>query len=248
MITIKSQHEIELMRQAGHIVALVHEKMHDIIKPGVTTRQLDEIAREIILSNDAKPSFLGYGGFPASICASPNEVLVHGFPSDEPLKDGDIISIDVGAEYKGYHGDSAWTYAVGKISDEDAKLMEVTKDSLFKALEIVKPGIHLSDISNTIQTYVEAFGFSVPIEYTGHGIGSHLHEDPPIPNYGKPGRGPIIKEGMAMAIEPMVNAGKRNTRTLRDGWTVETVDRKKTAHYEHTIIVTADGYEILTKL
>lgn len=248
MITIKSQHEIELMRQAGHIVALVHEKMHDIIKPGVTTRQLDEIAREIILSNDAKPSFLGYGGFPASICASPNEVLVHGFPSDEPLKDGDIISIDVGAEYKGYHGDSAWTYAVGKISDEDAKLMEVTKDSLFKALEIVKPGIHLSDISNTIQTYVEAHGFSVPIEYTGHGIGSHLHEDPPIPNYGKPGRGPIIKEGMAMAIEPMVNAGKRNTRTLRDGWTVETVDRKKTAHYEHTIIVTADGYEILTKL
>ncbi|WP_423363716.1 type I methionyl aminopeptidase [Mycoplasma sp. P36-A1] len=248
MITIKSKREIELMAHAGHIVALVHQKMNDIIKPGMTTRELDTIARNIILENDAKPSFLGYGGFPASVCASVNQVLVHGFPDDKPLVEGDIVTIDVGAEYKGYHGDSAWTYAVGEVSQEDRQLMDVTKESLFQALSIVKPGIHLSDISNTVQTYVESFGFSVPIEYTGHGIGTHLHEDPAIPNYGKAGRGPILKEGMALAIEPMVNAGKRNTKTLRDGWTVETVDHKKTAHYEHTIIVTADGYEILTKL
>ncbi|MDF9867542.1 methionyl aminopeptidase [Bacilli bacterium PM5-3] len=248
MIIIKSKREIELMREAGRIVGLVHEKMAELIKPGITTNELNKIAEEIIISNGATPSFKGYGGFPAAVCASTNQVLVHGFPNDKPLKEGDIVTIDVGACYHGYHGDSGWTYAVGKISEESQKLMDVTKQSLYNALEIVKPGVHLSDISSTIQEYVESFGYSVPIEYTGHGIGSNLHEDPPIPNYGKPGRGPILKEGMALAIEPMVNQGTRYTKTLSDGWTVETIDQKNTAHYEHTIVVTADGYEILTKL
>ena len=248
MITIKSQREIDLMRQAGHIVALVHQKMSDIIKPGVTTKHLDDVARKVIKDNGATPSFLGYGGFPAAICASANEVLVHGFPSDKPLVEGDIISIDVGANYQGYHGDSAWTYAVGKISEENQKLLDVTRESLFKGLDLVKPGIHLSDVSNAIQTYVESFGYSVPIEFTGHGIGSSLHEDPMIPNYGKPGRGPVLKEGMTLAIEPMVNIGERHMKILSDGWTAVTRDGQFCAHFEHTIVVTTDGYEILTKL
>jgi len=248
MITIKSQREIDLMRQAGHIVALVHQKMSDIIKPGVTTKHLDDVARKVIKDNGATPSFLGYGGFPAAICASANEVLVHGFPSDKPLVEGDIISIDVGANYQGYHGDSAWTYAVGKISEENQKLLDVTRESLFKGLDLVKPGIHLSDVSNAIQTYVESFGYSVPIEFTGHGIGSSLHEDPIIPNYGKPGRGPVLKEGMTLAIEPMVNIGERHMKILSDGWTAVTRDGQFCAHFEHTIVVTTDGYEILTKL
>jgi methionyl aminopeptidase len=248
MITIKSAREIELMRQAGHIVALVHERMSDIIKPGVTTKYLDQVAKEIIESNGATPSFLGYGGFPASICASANEVLVHGFPSDKPLQEGDIISIDVGAKYKGYHGDSAWTYAVGKISEENQKLLDVTRDSLMNALDLIKPGIHLSDISNAIQIYAESFGYSVPIDFTGHGIGSNLHEDPMIPNYGIAGRGPILKAGMTLAIEPMVNMGSNKMKVLSDGWTAVTVDGQNTAHFEHTIVVTTDGYEILTKL
>ena len=248
MIIIKSQREIELMREAGRIVALVHEKMAEVVKPGITTRELNEIAEEIILSNGATPSFKGYGGFPAAICASPNQVLIHGFPNDKPLKNGDVISIDVGACYHGYHGDSAWTYAVGDVSKENQQLMEVTKQALYNALAIVKPGIHLSDISNTIQEYVESYGYSLPIEFTGHGIGSNLHEDPPVPNYGKAGRGPILKEGMAIAIEPMVNMGTRHTKTLSDGWTVETIDQKNTAHYEHTIVITADGHEIMTTL
>ena len=248
MISIKSPREIELMRKAGRIVALVHERMAEVIKPGITTKELNQIAEEIILDNGATPSFKGYGGFPAAICASPNEILIHGFPNDIPLKDGDVISIDVGACYQGYHGDSAWTYAVGKPDEKVQQLMSVTKQSLFNALAIVKPGIHLSDISHTIQEYVESYGYSVPIEYTGHGIGSSLHEDPPVPNYGQPGRGPVLKEGMAIAIEPMVNMGTRYTKTLSDGWTVETNDKKPTAHYEHTIVITADGYEILTKL
>lgn len=248
MISIKSNREIELMREAGRIVALVHDEMAKQIKPGVTTKQLDKIAEKIIRENGATPSFKGYHGFPSAICASTNQVLVHGFPSNKPLKNGDIISVDVGACYKGYHGDSAWTYVVGETSEENQKLMEVTKQSLFNALELVKPGVHLSDISHEIQKYVESYGYSVPIEYTGHGIGSSLHEDPAIPNYGKPGHGPILKEGMTLAIEPMVNKGRRETKTLNDGWTVETIDQQNTAHYEHTIVVTADGYEILTKL
>lgn len=248
MIIRKSEREIELMKEAGRIVALVHERMALEVKPGVTTKQLNKIAEDIIIKHGATPSFKGYGGFPAAVCASVNQVLIHGFPDNKPLKDGDIVTLDVGACYKGYHGDSGWTYAVGNISDEAKQLMEVTKESLFRGLEIVKPGVHLSDVSHAIQEYVESYGYSVPIEYTGHGIGSDLHEDPAIPNYGRPGRGPILKEGMTLAIEPMVNLGERYTKTLSDGWTVETIDQKITAHYEHTIVVTTDGYEILTKL
>ncbi len=248
MINIKSPREIELMKEAGRIVALVHQRMAEEVKVGTTTNKLNEIAEKIIVENDAYPSFKGYGGFPAAICASVNDVLIHGFPDNKPLKEGDILSIDVGACYKGYHGDSAWTYQVGKISDEDKKLLEVTEQSLFQGLSKVKAGVHLSDVSHAIQEYVESYGYSVPIEYTGHGIGSKLHEDPPVPNYGIPGRGPILKEGMCIAVEPMVNMGSRNTKTLSDGWTVKTVDGKKTAHFEHTIVVTEDGYEITTKL
>lgn len=248
MIIVKSPREIELMREAGRIVALAHEKMAEVIKPGITTKELDTMAEKIIADNGATPSFKGYGGFPAAVCASVNQQLIHGFPNNKPLKDGDLVSIDVGACYHGYHGDSAWTYAVGNVSEETKQLMDVTKQSLYNALAIVKPGIHLSDISHTIQEYVESYGYSVPIEFTGHGVGSSLHEDPPIPNYGKPGRGPILKEGMCLAIEPMVQMGTRHVKTLSDGWTVESIDQKNTAHYEHTIVVTADGYEILTKL
>ncbi|MEG0685702.1 MAG: type I methionyl aminopeptidase [Erysipelotrichales bacterium] len=248
MIIRKSQREIEIMREAGRIVALVHDRIKEMMKPGVTTNQINKVAEEIITSHDATPSFKGYGGFPSAVCASVNEVLVHGFPDNKPLKDGDVVTIDVGACYKGYHGDSGWTYTIGEVSKETQQLLDVTKQSLFNALEIIKPGIHLSDISNTIETYVESYGYGIPREYTGHGIGSNLHEDPSIPNFGKAGRGPILKEGMTIAIEPMVTQGKRQTRTLSDGWTVETVDKKITAHYEHTIVITANGYEILTQL
>lgn len=248
MIIYKSQREIELMKEAGRIVALVHQKMAEVIKPGVTTNQLDKIAYDIISSNNATPSFKGYGGFPATICASLNEVVVHGFPSDLPLVNGDIISIDVGACYKGYHGDSAWTYAVGEITTDAQQLLDVSEQSLLNALELVKPGIYLSDISNAIQVYAESYGYSLPIEFTGHGIGRDLHEDPPVPNYGLPGRGPLLKEGMTIAIEPMVNAGTRKVKVLSDGWTAVTIDSKLSAHFEHTIVVTANGYEILTKL
>lgn len=248
MITIKSPREIALMKEAGRIVALVHERMAQEVKVGMTTKKLNEIAEKIIIENGATPSFKGYGGFPAAVCASVNDVLIHGFPDNKPLKDGDVVSIDVGACYKGYHGDSAWTYIAGNVKESDKQLLEVTENALFKGLDVIKPGVHLSDVSHAIQEYVESYGYSVPIEYTGHGIGSNLHEDPPVPNYGKPGRGPILKEGMCIAVEPMVNEGTRNTKTLSDGWTVKTTDGKNTAHFEHTIVVTADGYEILTKL
>lgn len=248
MISIKSPREIELMKEAGRIVALVHQEMAKSVKVGTTTNKLNKIAEKIIVDNDAYPSFKGYGGFPAAICASTNDVLIHGFPNDVPLKEGDIVSIDVGARYKGYHGDSAWTYRVGEISQEDKQLLEVTEQALFEGLSKVKDGVHLSDVSHAIQEYVESYGYSVPIEYTGHGIGSNLHEDPPVPNYGVGGRGPILKEGMCIAIEPMVNMGSRYTKTLSDGWTVKTLDGKNTAHFEHTIVVTKDGYEITTKL
>lgn len=248
MIIQKSKAELELMREAGRIVALTHQELAKWIRPGVTTKELDQIADRLIRSMDAIPSFKGYGGFPGSICASVNEELVHGIPGSRVLQEGDIISIDIGANYKGYHGDSAWTYAVGEVSEEAKRLMEVTEQSLYKGLEQAAPGARLSDISHAIQTLVEAAGFSIVREYVGHGIGKNLHEDPPIPNYGPPGRGPRLQPGMALAIEPMVNAGERYVRTLEDKWTVVTVDRSLCAHYEHTIAITEDGYEILTKL
>lgn len=248
MIITKTQREVEIMREAGRIVAITHEELRKHIKPGITTQELDAIAEEVILKHGATPSFKGYGGFPGSICASVNEELVHGIPGKKVLKDGDIISIDIGAYYKGYHGDSAWSYQVGTISEDTKQLLVVTEQSLYKGLEMAKPGNKLSDISHAIQQYVENHGYSIVEDFVGHGIGQKLHEDPPIPNYGLPGQGPILKKGMTLAIEPMVNQGKKQIRILPDNWTVITADKKLCAHYEHTIVITDDGYEILTQL
>ncbi len=248
MITIKTNEDLKKMREAGRIVALTHEELKKHIVPGITTKELDSIAEKFIRKQGATPSFKGLYGFPASVCISVNEVLVHGFPSNYVLKEGDIISIDIGACYKGFHGDSAWTYPVGKISSEAQKLLEVTETSLYKGLEMAKAGNRVTDISHAIQSYVESFGYSVPRDYTGHGIGREVHEDPIVPNFGVPNRGPLLKKGMAIAVEPMVNMGKKETKVLNDDWTVVTCDGKLCAHFEHTIAITEDGYEIFTKL
>lgn len=247
MIICKTPRELEIMREAGRIVALTHQELKKHIEPGITTRELDVIADKFIRKHDAIPSFKGYNGFRGSICASVNDELVHGIPGDRVLNDGDIISIDIGAKYNCYHGDSAWTYAVGQIDEESERLMDVTEESLYKGLEEAKPGERLSNISHAIQTYAESNGFSIVREYVGHGIGQDLHEDPQIPHYGPPNRGPRLKPGMVLAIEPMVNAGSRYVKTLSDNWTVVTVDGKRCAHFEHTIAITESGYEILTK-
>ncbi|GLI10359.1 methionine aminopeptidase 1 [Paenibacillus tyrfis] len=246
MIICKSAAELELMREAGRIVAETHRVLRQAIQPDITTKQLDQIAEDFIRSQGAIPSFKGYNGFPGSICASVNDELVHGIPSQRKLKDGDIISIDIGAEYKGYHGDSAWTYGVGEISDTARKLLEVTERSLYAGLAEAKPDARLYTISHAIQKVIEDEGFSVVREYVGHGIGTKLHEEPQIPNYGIPGRGPRLKPGMVLAIEPMVNVGESYVKTLADNWTVVTVDGTLCAHFEHTIAITPDGYEIFT--
>jgi methionyl aminopeptidase len=248
MIICKTPREIEIMREAGKIVALTHQELEKHIRPGITTKELDAIAEAVIRKHGAIPSFKGYNGFPGSICASVNEELVHGIPGDRVLKEGDIISIDVGAQYNGYHADSAWTYPVGEIAEETKKLLEVTEKSLYIGLEEAKPGARLSNISHAIQTYVESHHFSIVREYVGHGIGQDLHEDPQIPHYGPPNKGPLLKPGMTLCIEPMVNAGSRYVKTLADNWTVVTVDGKMCAHFEHTIAITENGYEILTTL
>ncbi|MGF9915717.1 type I methionyl aminopeptidase [Paenibacillus ehimensis] len=246
MIICKSAAELELMREAGRIVAETHRVLRQAIQPDITTKQLDQIAEDFIRSQGAIPSFKGYNGFPGSICASVNDELVHGIPSQRKLKNGDIISIDIGAEYKGYHGDSAWTYGVGEISETARKLLEVTERSLYAGLAEAKPDARLYTISHAIQKVIEDEGFSVVREYVGHGIGTKLHEEPQIPNYGIPGRGPRLKPGMVLAIEPMVNVGERYVKTLEDNWTVVTVDGTLCAHFEHTIAITPDGYEIFT--
>ncbi len=249
MVTIKSNREIELMREAGRIVALAHKAVKEKIKPGVSTMELDKIAYDVIVSNGAIPSFKDYNGFPASICASINEVVVHGIPKDNMiLKDGDIISVDIGAEYNGYHGDSAWTYECGNVDVKSKKLMEVTEESLFKGLDFAKPGNHLSDISHAIGEYATSHGYGVVEQFTGHGIGKNLHEDPAILNYGPSGKGIILKPGMTLAIEPMINQGSKKVKILKDNWTVVTVDKKRSAHFEHTILITNEGYELLTVL
>lgn len=247
MIICKTDSELKLMREAGRIVAETHKTLKKAIEPGITTRELDAIAEAFIRSQDAIPSFKGLYGFPASICASINEQLVHGIPSDRKLNEGDIISIDIGAQYRGYHGDSAWTYPVGNVSDTAKKLLEVSERSLYTGLEEAKSGVRLYAISHAIQKCIEAEGFSVVREYAGHGIGKQLHEEPQIPNYGLPNHGPRLKTGMVLAVEPMVNAGQRYVKTLQDNWTVVTVDGSLCAHFEHTIAITDDGCEILTK-
>ncbi|WP_026688603.1 type I methionyl aminopeptidase [Alteribacter aurantiacus] len=247
MIIGKTERELDIMRVAGRIVALTHQELKKHIQPGITTKELDNIADKFIRQHDAIPSFKGYNGFTGSICASVNEELVHGIPGNRVLNEGDIISIDIGAKYNGYHGDSAWTYPVGTISEQDQKLLDVTEASLFKGLEEAKPKERLSNISHAIQTYAESHGFSVVREYVGHGVGQDLHEDPQIPHFGPPGKGPRLKPGMVLAIEPMINAGSRHVKTLSDNWTVVTTDGKRCAHFEHTIAIVETGYEILTK-
>lgn len=247
MISLKSSREIELMDRAGTVVALVHKRLKEEIKPGMTTKHIDQICEEVIRENGCTPSFKGLYGFPGSVCTSVNEVLVHGIPGSQILKNGDIISVDVGACYKGYHGDSAWTFLVGDVDEKARDLCRVTEEALYRGLEQVRPGNRIGDISWAIQSYVEAHGYSCPIEYTGHGIGKSVHEDPYVPNVGKPHTGPILKRGMCIAIEPMVFMGKPHCHTLDDDWGVVANDHSLSAHYEHTIAITADGYKILTK-
>lgn len=254
MILIKSPKEIEYMRESGRIVALALNEMEKAIKPGITTKELDTIATTVLKHEGAIPSFKGQEGFegskpyPATICASVNNQIIHGIPDNYALKDGDIISIDMGALKNGYHGDAARTFAVGNISDEARKLIDVTKQSFFEGIKNAVAGNRVSDISHAVQTYAESFGFSVVRDFVGHGVGKELHEDPQVPNYGKPGRGPRLAKGMIIAVEPMINEGSYDVDILRNGWTVVTVDGKLSAHYENTILITDGEPEILTML
>ena len=247
MISIKSEREISLMKKAGNIVYKTHKYLEPYIKPGITTKELDKLAYDFIISQDATPSFLNYEGYPASICTSINEEVVHGIPSKRKLKNGDIIGIDIGACYKGYHGDSAWSYQVGSVSREKAYLLEHTEKALYEGLKQVKPGNRIGDISNAIETYAHNHKLGVVRELVGHGVGSHLHEDPEVPNFGKKGTGPVLKEGMVIAVEPMLNLGTADVAILDDDWTIVTMDEMPSAHFEHTVLVTKDGYEILTE-
>lgn len=247
MISIKTPREIELLRIAGEITGSTHNYLKPFIKPGVTTKELDQLAEDYIRSRGATPSFKGYDGFPGTICASINEEVVHGIPSNRKLREGDIISIDIGACYKGYHGDSAWTYPVGKISEEKEALLKDTEISLFEGLSAIKAGNRIGDIGYAVQTYAESKGLSVVRELVGHGVGTDVHEDPDVPNYGKQGTGPLLKENMVIAVEPMLNIGSRDIFMLDDDWTIVTADDMPSAHFEHTVLVTKDGYEILTK-
>lgn len=246
MIIIKNDNEIEYMRRAGKVVSDTLAKLEEVIKPGITTAELDKLAEEMILRQGARPSFKGYHGFPASICASVNNEVVHGIPDNRVLQEGDIISIDCGAMLNGYHGDAARTVAVGKISDEAAKLIKVTEESFFAGIKKALVGNRLTDISNEVQRYVESFGFSVVRDYVGHGIGRQMHEDPEVPNFGRPGRGPKLVKGMVLAVEPMVNIGGFYVKTLSNDWTVVTEDGSLSAHYENTIAILDNGPEILT--
>lgn len=247
MINIKTSREIELLKIAGSIVGETHKYLIPYIKPGITTRELDALANKFIISKHATPSFKNYDGYPASICTSINEEVVHGIPSNRKLKEGDIISIDIGACYKGYHGDSAWTYKVGKVSKEKEYLMKHTEIALFEGLNTIKAGSRIGDIGNAIENYANEYKLGIVKELVGHGVGSDLHEMPDVPNYGRKGTGPILKEGMVIAVEPMLNLGTSDIYILDDDWTIITADNQPSAHYEHTVVVTKDGYEILTK-
>ncbi len=248
MIIRKSNRELDIMRKAGYIVARTHQLLREEIKPGITTGEIDRIAEEFIQSQGATPSFKGYHGFPATVCASVNEEVVHGIPGPRVLNEGDIISIDIGAIIEGYHGDAATTLGVGEISKEAQKLLDVTEESLHKGIEQAVLGNRLSDISYAVQKYAESYGYGVVRKFVGHGIGKNLHEDPQLPNFGPAGRGPRLKEGMVLAIEPMINEGTHKVLTLDDDWTVITKDKKLSAHFEHTVAVTAEGPKLLTKL
>ncbi|RLA87943.1 MAG: type I methionyl aminopeptidase [Deltaproteobacteria bacterium] len=248
MITIKTKEEIEKIRKANQIVAFTLNELSKIVKPGITTIELDRLAEKIIRDKGATPAFKGYRGFPASLCASVNEEVVHGIPKKRKLKEGDIISLDLGSCLNGYYGDAAITLPVGKVDEKATLLMRVTKEALYKGIEKARVGNHLYDISFAIQQWAESHGFSVVRDFVGHGIGRQLHEDPKVPNYGLPNRGPLLKEGMVIAIEPMINEGRWEVKVLNDGWTVVTIDGKRSAHFEHTIAITNDGPKILSEL
>lgn len=245
-MVLKSPRELDLMDEANRIVHRVLDGIAERVEPGVTTRQLDRFAEELIRSSGGVPAFLNYRGYPATLCTSINDVIVHGIPDDTPLREGDIIGVDCGVVYKGYYGDAARTFSVGSVSREAERLIAATRHALDLAVEAVRPNERLSDIGHAVQTYVESQGFSVVREFVGHGIGTSLHEDPQVPNFGEPGRGPRLRPGLVLAIEPMVNLGVADVLTLSDGWTVATADGKPSAHFEHTIAVTESGPEVLT--
>ena len=246
MITLKSPHEIELMRRAGKITAAARAVARDMVKPGVTTAQINKAVFQFIKEQGAIPSFLHYNGYPASVCVSVNDEIIHGIPGKRVLQEGDIVSVDVGAFIGGFHGDCAGTYPCGQVSDEALRLIRVTQQSFFEGMKYAREGYRLSDISAAVQAYVEANGFSVVREYVGHGVGRQMHEAPEVPNYGKPGHGPRLLRGMTIAVEPMVNAGTAAIRQMPDGWTVRTADGKNAAHYENTVLITAGEPELLT--
>ena len=246
MIAIKNDRQLEAMRKACKITAAARALAGEMVKPGVSTHQIDKAVHDYIVSQGAKPSFLGYHGFPASACISVNSTIIHGIPGGYVLQEGDIVSIDVGAFYKGFHGDCAATFPCGTVSAEAQKLIDVTKQSFFEGIRFATRGHRVSDISHAIQTYVESNGFSIVRTFVGHGVGAQLHEEPEVPNFGNPGRGPRLLKGMTLAIEPMVNAGVHDVRVLKDGWTVKTNDGKLSAHYENTVLITDGEPEILT--
>ena len=246
MITIKNERELESMRQACKITAAARALAGEMVKPGVSTKAIDQAVHDFIVSQGAKPSFLNYNGFPASACISVNSTVIHGIPGGYILQEGDIVSIDVGAFYKGFHGDCAATFACGAISTDARKLIDVTRQSFFEGMKVAIKGNRVQDISHAIQTYVESNGFSIVRSFVGHGVGRQLHEEPEVPNFGHPGRGPRLVKGMTLAVEPMVNAGTHEVRILKDGWTVVTADGKLSAHYENTVLITDGEPEILT--
>ena len=246
MIAIKNSRQLEVMRKACKITAAARALAGEMVRPGISTGEIDKAVHDFIVAQGAKPSFLGYGGFPGSTCISVNNTVIHGIPGNYVLQEGDIVSVDVGAYYKGFHGDCAATYPCGTISADAQKLIDVTKHSFYEGLRFVKKGNRVSDISHAIQTYVESNGFSVVRKFVGHGVGAQLHEEPEVPNYGAPGRGPRLIPGMTLAIEPMVNAGTYEVRVLKDRWTTVTADGALSAHYENTVLITDGEPEILT--
>ena len=246
MITLKSSHEIDLMRRSGKITAAARALAGEMVKPGVTTQEINDAVERFIRKQGAVPSFLHYNGYPASVCISVNDEIIHGIPGKRVLREGDIVSVDVGAYIGGFHGDCAATFPCGRVSPEAQRLIDVTRQSFFEGIRFAREGQRLQDISAAVQSYVEQNGFSVVREYVGHGVGAKMHESPEIPNYGRPGHGPRLLRGMTLAIEPMVNAGSAAIQQLSDGWTVKTADGKWAAHYENTILITDGAPEILT--
>lgn len=246
MIVLKNPHQLEKMRDAGRISALALKVAGEAVVPGVTTGEIDRVAREFIVKSGAKPSFLGYNGYPASACISVNNEVIHGIPGKRRIQSGDIVSIDVGAYYEGFHGDNAATFPAGAVSEAAGNLMKATRESLYEGIKAAVAGARIGDVGSAVQRYVEARGYSVVRQYVGHGVGEHMHEQPDVPNYGRPGHGVRLVPGMVIAIEPMINEGSAAVHSLSDGWTVITEDGKLSAHFEHTIAITAEGPVILT--